>query len=211
MNRFREPVNGFTHLAGAILAAFGLVWLVIMTREDTTKMMMAAVYGVSMIALYLASATFHLTKASEKVLLWLRRFDHAAIYGMIAGTYTPILYTMLDGGWRWGMLALIWGMAGLGAIYKLFFLRHGGWFSLIFYVLMGWIGVIALPQAAPNLTAIFIALMVAGGSLYMLGAVIFGIQKPNFHPHFGHHEIWHLCVLGGSALHFAAILLHIGH
>lgn len=209
MSRFREPVNGFTHLAGAVLAAVGLLWLALMTHDDAGKLAMVVVYGVSMIALYLASATFHLTKASEQALLWLRRFDHAAIYGMIAGTYTPILYTMLDGGWRWGMLALVWGLAALGATYKLLFLHNGGLFSLLCYVGLGWVGVIALPQAAPNLTVLFIALIVAGGLIYMLGALIFRIQKPNFHPHFGHHEIWHVCVLAGSAFHFAAILLHI--
>lgn len=209
MYRFREPVNGFTHLAGAVLAAAGLAWLAAAAWGDAPRLLAVVVYGVSMIVLYLASAAFHLAHGSERTLLWLRRFDHAAIYGLIAGTYTPILYSLLDGGWRWGMLALVWGFAAVGIAYKLLRLREGSLWSLAFYVVMGWLGVIALPQALPAMPPQAGLLILAGGLVYMLGALIFGIRRPNFHPHFGHHEIWHLCVLGGSALHFAAIRLYM--
>lgn len=207
MYRFREPVNGFTHLVGALLAAAGLVWLMTLTWDNSARLVVVVIYGVCTIALYLASATYHLTNGSDIVLLWLRRFDHAAIYLMIAGTYTPILYTRLEGGWRWGMLALVWGLAFAGIGYKLLFLREGSLWSLFYYIAMGCVGLVALPVGLTVLPRDVILLLMAGGLCYLLGALIFGIQKPNFHPHFGHHEIWHLCVLGGSGFHFGAILL----
>lgn len=206
MVRFREPVNGFTHLAGAFLAAFGLILLVGLTRDDAARMISVVVYGVSMILLYLASAVYHLANGSERLILWLRRLDHAAIYLLIAGTYTPFCYNVLDGNLRWLMLILVWGLAVVGVCYKLLFLRDGSYLSLIFYVAMGWVGIIALPEALRLLPISVIVLILSGGAMYMIGAVIFGLEKPNFHPHFGHHEIWHLLVLGGSAFHFVAVL-----
>lgn len=205
MRCFREPVNGFTHLAGAFLAVVGLVWLLALAWGETAKLVTVLIYGLSMIALYLASATFHLARGSERMLLWLRRLDHAAIYGLIAGTYTPICYAVLDGGWRWGMLALVWGFAVVGAAYKLARLRQGSRWSLVFYLVMGWLGLLALPKALAVLPPGAILMIAAGGAAYSVGAAIFAIRRPNFHPHFGHHEIWHLCVLVGSVFHFAAI------
>lgn len=207
MRYFREPVNGFTHLAGAVLAAAGLIWLVMLNRGEPARLLAVSIYGLSMIALYTASAVLHLTRGSERILFWLRRFDHAAIYLLIAGTYTPILYMVLAGPWRWGTLALVWGMAVTGMVYKLLFLRRDGWPSLLFYIVMGWSGVFALPQAVgilPGSAAVLIAL---GGGVYLVGALIFGLKRPNLHRHFGHHELWHVCVLGGSAFHYAAIAL----
>ena len=119
MVRFREPVNGFTHLAGAFLAAFGLILLVGLTRGDLARMISVIIYGTSMILLYLASAVYHLANGSERKILWLRRLDHAAIYILIAGTYTPFCYNVLDGHLRWLMLGLVWGLAIIGVLYKL--------------------------------------------------------------------------------------------
>jgi hemolysin III len=209
MHRFREPVNGFTHLTGALLSALGLVWLIALTYSNTPKMVSLVVYGVSMILLYSASALFHLTKASDGKLLWLRRFDHAAIYVMIAGTYTPLFYNVLDDSLRWWMLASVWGIALAGTIYKLCFLRDSGLPSLVTYVLIGCIGLISAPQTLRVLPAGAVLLIAAGGICYLTGVVIFGLEKPNFHRHFGHHEIWHLLVMAGSLVHFVAILVYI--
>ncbi|MCB9451419.1 MAG: hemolysin III family protein [Anaerolineaceae bacterium] len=207
MSRFREPVNGFTHLAGAVLAAAGLVWLLVLNQNEPARMVAVAVYGVSMIALYTASATLHLTRGTQRVMFWLRRLDHAAIYLLIAGTYTPIVYMVLTGQWRWGTLVLMWGAAVAGVVYKLLFLKKDGWLSLLFYIGMGCLGLVSLPQAVgvmPGDAAVLIAL---GGAVYIAGALIFGFKRPNPHPLFGHHEIWHLFVLGGSAFHYAAIVV----
>lgn len=209
MQRFREPVNGFTHLAGAVLSAFGLIWLIALTQNNTPKMMSLIIYGVSIILLYSASAVFHLTKTSDGKLLWLRRFDHAAIYVMIAGTYTPLFYNVLEGSLRWWLLLIVWSVAAAGAVYKLFFLRESGLVSLACYVLVGCIGIVSIPQTLRVLPPGAFLLVGIGGIFYLIGVVIFGLEKPNFYRHFGHHEIWHLLVMAGSFVHFIAILIYI--
>jgi hemolysin III len=203
-------VSGFTHLGGAVLAALGLLWLLIASWGSPAKTAVMLIYGVCLLMIYVTSATFHLTRASENILMWLRRLDHAAIYTGIAGTYTPFVYVALHGTTRWLLLGLVWGLAAIGVIYKLFFLkgRNSLW-SLAFYVAMGWVGLLALPQGLAALPFGAVALLVAGGLVYSIGAIIFGLQRPNFHPLFGHHELWHLFVLGGSALHFAAVAHYI--
>jgi hemolysin III len=207
MHRFREPVNGFTHMFGIVLGILGLAWLVAVTYHDLDKMLSMLIYGVSVILLYSASTTFHLVKGSAHMELWLRRLDHAAIYIMIAGTYTPLVYNVLNGFWRWGILSLVWLLALVGVVYKLLFLqdRYRN-LSVALYLGMGWLGLVTLPQAVQRLDAAALLLVVAGGIIYSAGALIFMVQRPNFHRHFGHHELWHVFVLGGSVCHFAAIM-----
>ena len=210
MQRFREPVSGFTHLGGAIAAIIGMILLVALTREDTAKMISMGVYGLSATALFLASTVMHLSYGSPRLQDWLRSLDHAAIYLLIAGTYTPICYNVLTGTWRWGMLGLIWLLALGGIIYKLA-TRHRAHTALstAFYVAMGWAALLVLPRALELLPLGALLLIVAGGVIYSLGAVVFATRRPNFHPQFGHHEVWHLFVLAGFALHFAAILFYV--
>lgn len=202
---FREPVNGFTHLFGAILAAAGTTYLLYATWRDTPLFITALIYGLSLTAMYLASTVFHLTVAAEKTLLWLRRMDHAAIYLVIAGCYTPLFYHVLEGEWRWVMLVIIWGIALIGMGYKLMVMQTDGWPSVICYALTGCLGLLVLPQVLPRLEATALLLIALGAIPLLIGAVIFGAKKPNPHPLCGHHEIWHLCVLLGTGLHFAAI------
>src|SRR5262249_24352389 len=156
-----------------------------------------------------ASAIYHLTKASPETIMWLRRFDHAAIYMMIAGTYTPFLYNVMDDDRRWLLLVVIWVAAIAGAIYKLLFLREGGFLSLVCYVATACLGVFVLPQAFAILPPSATALIIAGCVFYVIGVFVFGLEKPNFHPYFGHHELWHMLVLIGTAFHFAVILRYI--
>ncbi len=172
-------------------------------------MLSMIVYGSSLVLLYSASAALHLVRGSRRTLLWLNRFDHAAIYALIAGTYTPICYNVLTGGWRWGMLSTIWALALGGIIFKLLFLRQSGHLSTLFYVGMGCLAFVALPEMMGSVPAGALWLLVGGGALYIIGALIFALQRPNFHPQFGFHEVWHLFCLGGSALHFAAVGLYI--
>lgn len=210
MTRFREPVNGFTHLVGVVLGCAGLVWLVLVTQDEPAKLISVLVYGICVILLYSASTTFHLVNGSERTVLLLRRLDHAAIYLMIAGTYTPIVYNTLDGAWRWSVLLLVWLLAAVGIVYKLMFLKgQGSHFSTLLYMGMGWVGIITLPEALRLLHPGALLLILAGGLTYSVGALVFALQRPNLHRWFGHHELWHLFVLGGSALHFAAIVLYV--
>lgn len=206
MLRFREPVNGFTHLAGAVLALIGTIWLVALTLDDLPRMVVMLVYGVSMVLLYAASATMHLYNGDTRTIQFLNRLDHAAIYLLIAGTYTPFIYHFLDGEWRWALLALIWGMAVTGMLFKLVFF-WGGHVSTILYVAMGWVAVFFAPVFLPLLSVGALLLLLAGGLVYTGGAIIFALHRPNLHRYFGHHELWHVCVMVASGIHFAAVLL----
>ena len=111
IKKLREPVNGLTHFFAALVALVGLIALLIIGWGNTTKMVSLAIYGISLVLLFSASATYHMVKARPKVELALRKFDHAAIYLLIAGTYTPICINLMDGFWRWGLLAIVWGLA----------------------------------------------------------------------------------------------------
>ncbi|GAB4574432.1 MAG: hemolysin III family protein [Anaerolineae bacterium] len=207
MNRFREPVNGFTHLTGAVLGGIGLIVLIVLTYDDPTKLIPGLIYGISVILLYAASTTYHLVKSTQSMQDWLRSLDHAAIYLLIAGTYTPFCFNLLTGNWRWGMLGAIWALALVGIVYKIVFRRRQHrWPSTALYVGMGWLAVLALPQIIHTLAPTVLALIVAGGLAYTLGAVVYALRRPNFHRHFGHHELWHLFVLAGSALHYIAVV-----
>jgi hemolysin III len=206
MLRFREPVNGFTHLAGAVLASAGMILLVTLTRHDPAKMITVAIYGTSMILLYCASAAYHLTPGPERAIFWLQRIDHAAIYLLIAGSYTPIYFNLLSGNWRWISLALIWSLALLGAAYKLLFLTKPGIFSLLYYIGISLVGLIALPQMIHLIPSSAVPLLVGAGISFLIGCIVFGLEKPNLHPLLGYHELWHLLVLTGTGFHFLAIL-----
>ncbi len=207
MQRFREPVNGFTHFVGLILGIFALAWLIASTHDTPDRMLSVIIYGVCMILLYAASTAFHLVEGSDEIVLFLCRLDHAAIYLMIAGTYTPLVYNVLSGTWRWGLLISIWMLAIVGIIYKLRYLRgNRKRASVLIYVGMGWIGLITLPQAIKLLDPPALQLIIAGGIVYTVGALIFMLQRPNLHQWFDHHALWHLFVLAGSALHFVVVL-----
>lgn len=204
----REPVNGYTHLIAAVLALIGMIWLVWMARDYPGRVIALAIFGTSMVLLYTASGVMHLYKGSETMIHRLNQMDHAAIYLLIAGSYTPFSYTFLDGWWRIGMLVTIWTLAVVGVILKLGFNMYGH-ISTIFYVAMGWVAVFGIPQfiAAGHILALW--WIAAGGLVYTAGAVIFALQRPNFHHHFGHHELWHLFVIGGSVCHFVAAAVYV--
>jgi hemolysin III len=207
---FDEPVCGFTHLFGSILALAGLGWLVTLTYGDLNQLVPLAVFGVSMVVVYLSSTLLHLIKCSERKKLLLNRVDHAAIYTLIAGTYTPILYNALSGVWRWEVLGSMWGLALVGMAYKMLLLYEDTIWTNLFYIITGACGlVLAGPELLANLPLYILGLMIAGGAVYLMGAVIFALRKPNLHPNFGFHELWHLFVLAGSGLHFVGMLLLI--
>lgn len=204
----REPVNSLTHAIGAVLALIGMVWLVWMARDYPGRVVALAVFGTSMVLLYTASSVMHAWNGSASILYRLNQLDHAAIYLLIAGSYTPFAYTFLEGGWRWGMLIAVWTVAIIGVVLKLGFNMYGH-LSTVFYVAMGWIAVIGAPVLFRSDYVNAMWLILAGGIVYTLGAVIFALRKPNFHVHFGHHEIWHLFVLGGSTCHFIAAAIWV--
>ncbi len=206
----REPVNSLTHAIGAVLALVGMIWLMWMARDMPGRMVTLAIFGTTMVLLYTASSVMHFYNGSETVLHRLNQLDHAAIYLLIAGSYTPFTYTFMAGHpyWRWGMLIAIWTLAAIGVVLKLGFNMYGH-ISTIFYVAMGWVAVVAIPQWISSGHLSPLLLIAAGGVVYTVGAVIFALQRPNFHHHFGYHELWHLFVMGGSACHFIAAAIWV--
>lgn len=209
---FREPTSGFTHLAAALLSLIGLIWLVFLTIHDIGLMITMVIYGVSMTLLYLASTLYHLVKGPPRLIDLLVRFDLIGIHLLIAGTYTPLCYHFLDGIWRWGMLVVIWTLALGGSLYVIFVHRRGRKSALrltFYYVAMGCLGVLVAPQFIALLPPGATWLIIAGGAVYLVGAVIYALDKPNIHRYFNAHDLWHLFVMGGSACFFAAILQHV--
>ncbi len=210
--RFREPVNGFTHLAGGLIASVGLiVLLATAARAGRTDQLVAfGIFGFSLIALYSASALYHLLPLSPAGVARLRRVDHISIFLLIAGTYTPFCLLALDGSWRVGLLGLIWGLALCGILLKLLWMDAPRWLSVALYLGMGWVAVIAAPALFRAVPAGGMAWVLAGAVVYSTGALVYGLKRPNPVPGvFGFHELWHLFVMAGSGCHFWAVLGYI--
>jgi hemolysin III len=210
--RLREPVNGLTHLAGALLACIGLaVLLATATSAGRADQLLAfSVFGFSLILLYTASALYHLLPLSPAGVARLRMADHVTIFLLIAGTYTPFCLLALDGGWQVGLLGLVWGLAFLGVLLKLLWMDAPRWLSVTLYLGIGWVAVVAAPALLRSVPAGGIVWVLAGGLIYSAGALVYGLRRPNPVPGvFGFHELWHLFVMAGSACHFWAVLRYI--
>jgi hemolysin III len=204
---FKEPVNGLTHAASALLALVGLVVLLIYSPPTWPARLALFAYGTSLVLQFVASAVYHLVKTTPERTLLLRKLDHTAIFLLIAGTYTPICMLVLTGAWRWGLLTVIWTLAVVGIAFKLLYMRGPRWLSVVIYVAMGWVGVAGIAQLFDALSPVALAWLAAGGLLYTVGAIIYVIRRPDFFPGvFGFHEVWHLFVSAASAAHFVFIL-----
>lgn len=210
LDKFRDPVSGLTHLAAALAAVIGLIVLLWYGHGDVTRAIALTVYGVSLVLLFSASAAYHLVKANPNVILRLRKFDHSAIYLLIAGTYTPICLTYFDGFWRWGLLGIVWGMAIVGIIIKLFFINAPRWLTAGVYLLMGWLSILAIKEMISAMPAGALVWVWLGGAAYTLGAIGYILKKPDLFPGvFGFHEVWHIFVILGSLCHYVAIAAYI--
>jgi len=206
LKKLREPVNSLTHWAGAILALAGLIALLIMGWGTPVKVVSLIIYGVSLIFLFSASATYHMVRVKDKALVVFRKVDHAAIYCLIAGTYTPFCLNAFSGFWKWGMLSIIWSLAIIGIVIKVFIIRTPRWLNAGIYVAMGWLCVGASGQLLHALPAWVLAWLIIGGIIYTFGAVVYSTRMFNFVPgKFGFHEVWHIFVLLAAAAHFVAV------
>ncbi|MEE2960067.1 MAG: hemolysin III family protein [Myxococcota bacterium] len=205
---FREPFNGLSHLAATIMAIAGLCLLVAQAalHGDMWHIVSFSIFGACMILMFACSTLYHLILAGEKGLLILKRFDHMAIFMMIAGTYTPMCLVPLRGSIGWTLLGIIWGLALLGIVLKAVWIGAPRWSSTLIYLAMGWSCVFTFSPMVNNLPEQSLAWLVCGGVFYTLGALIYGIKWPNPKPpHFGFHEIWHLFVIGGAFSHFMTV------
>lgn len=210
ISKFRDPVSGLIHFFSAVLALVGLVLLLVLTRGEGLKQLSMAVYSVSLVTLFSASAAYHLANPSERLLLKLRKFDHSAIYVLIAGTYTPICINFFGGWLRWGFLALVWGIALAGVIVKLFIINTPRWVTAGIYLVMGWMAVLVIKPMLQSMPAAALWWMLAGGLTYSIGAVIYITKKLDFLPGiFGFHEVWHVFVSLAALCHFVMIYKYV--
>jgi len=200
-----EQTNIISHAIGLILSIVALVLMVFRagTSGDVWQIVSAAIFGASLIALYAASTFYHSAK-DPKLRSHLRVIDHATIYILIAGTYTPFTLVTLDGPVGWTVFGVSWGMALMGLILKLFFTGKFNALSTLMYVFMGWIIIFAIKPLMNNLALEGLFWLFAGGVAYTTGAVIYSINKIKFN-----HAIFHLFVLLGSACHFISVYFYV--
>lgn len=200
-----ERMNSITHLVGAMLAVVGLVFLVVRAAlaADPWKIVSFSIYGGTLVALYASSTLYHgIQGISKKVF---QKFDHSAIYLLIAGSYTPFTLVTLRGAWGWSLFGVVWGLAVIGILQDLLFAKRRGILSVAIYLLMGWIAMVAVRPLSRALPGPGMTLLVAGGLFYTIGVVFYALDKKLVHS----HGIWHLFVLAGSACHFFTIFLYV--
>jgi hemolysin III len=199
--RREEIVNAVTHGVGAVIAVVVTTLLVVMAslRDGAWSIVSVSVFGTTLIALYTSSTLYHAARRPA-VKARLKVLDHASIYLLIAGTYTPFTLVTLRGGWGWSLFGVIWGLAVTGVVFKL--LRTGRFprLSTAVYIAMGWIVIIAIVPLVHALSAPTLALLVAGGVAYTAGTLFYHNHRIPYS-----HAVWHVFVLAGSFLHVAAV------
>lgn len=210
--RWREPVNGLTHLAGAALSVVALAVMVglALYGGKVRHLIAFVVFGLSLVALYTSSALYHLLPLSRQWIRRMRQLDHMMIFVLIAGTYTPFCLIALHGGWRWGLLGTVWGLALGGIALKIWWMHAPVWLSTLLYILVGWVALAAAPTIVRVLPPGGVAWLIAGGVIYSLGAVIFALEWPVIRRGaFEAHELWHLFVMAGSGCHVWAVARYL--
>jgi len=198
-----EIANSVTHGIGAALSAAGLVTLIVLALGyggDGWLVAGFTIFGASLVVLYLASTLYHAVQHRRAKRI-LRKCDHAAVYLLIAGTYTPFLLISLRGPTGYTLLVLVWGMAAAGVLWKMFFTGRYEVLATIVYVLMGWMCVVAYRQMVAAVPPEGLKLLFAGGIVYTTGVLFYAWEKLPYN-----HAVWHLFVLGGSVLHFGAVV-----
>jgi hemolysin III len=206
----KEPFSCYSHLLGALLSIVGLVALIAQSVGNPWHVVGFAVYGASLILLYSASTIYHWLVLSPRGDDLLQRFDHAAIFVLIAGSYTPVCLVTLRGGWGWSLFGVVWGVALAGVTLKLFFEHIPRWSTTALYIGMGWIAIVAVVPLVRSVNLGGVMWLLAGGVLYTVGALIYAVRRPDPFPDvFGFHEVFHLFVLAGSVVHFAFMMRYV--
>jgi hemolysin III len=197
-----EIANSVTHAVGVALSAAGLILLVILAIHygDVWRVVGFSIFGASLLALYLASTLYHAIQ-HRPVKRILRKVDHAAVFVLIAGTYTPFLLVSLRGTIGLPLLAVVWTIALFGVLYKIFFTGRYEILAIIAYILMGWLSIFAYRQMVTYIPPLGVTLLFAGGFFYTLGVLLYALEKLPYN-----HAVWHLFVMGGSACHYAAVV-----
>jgi hemolysin III len=200
-----EKFNALSHLVGTILALAGAIVLVVLAAigGDPWKVVSVAIYGVTLVVMYSSSTLYHSVRGRAKD--FLRKMDHQSIYLLIAGSYTPFCLVTLRGPWGWSLFGVVWGLAVLGGLQELRPRNDARVLSVVIYLLMGWVALVALVPLVHALGRAGFAWVAAGGLFYTVGIVFYVLDTRLTHA----HGVWHLFVLAGSATHYIAILRYV--
>ncbi|MCK5541350.1 MAG: hemolysin III family protein [Desulfobacterales bacterium] len=208
----REPINSISHAAGAIASLVGLALLIVFSslKGSVWHIVSFTIFGFTLVMMFTSSSLYHGLRISDAKLAIFRRIDHIMIFLLIAGTYTPVCLVPLRGAWGWSIFGVVWGLALIGIILKIFFMNAPRLVSTIIYLIMGWVCVVAIYPIVTILQGACVAWLFAGGLFYSIGAVIYSLKRPNPFPGiFGFHEIWHIFVILGSFCHFWVVFKYL--
>ena len=200
-----EVASSITHGVGFVFSLVALLVLVIIASMggDSRRIVTVSIYGGSLLLMYAASTCYHFVR-SPRAKRALRIFDHASIYLLIAGTYTPFVLVSMGGGWGWSLFGVIWGLAVAGVLFKLFYVEYYETMSLILYVMMAWLALVAVKPLLADIPLGGLVLLAGGGAAYMAGIIFYLWDHLPFN-----HAIWHLFVIAGSVCHFIAVLVYV--
>jgi len=201
-----EIANSITHGLGVVLSSAGLALLIVFASltGDPWRIVSFTIYGVTLILLYTSSVLYHSLPRGSEVKHFFHTLDHSTIYLLIAGTYTVITLVGMRGIWGWTLFGLAWGMAILGIFFRVFMLGRHKKLSMILYLAMGWMAVIAAKPIYDLVPLGMILWLILGGVCYTLGLVFFAWRRIPYH-----HTIWHIFVLAGSICHFLGIIFYM--
>ena len=210
MNAVAKPLlRGVSHeIAFYLSLVVGA--LLVATADGSRKQLAAAAFAGSVAACFGASALYHRRTWSPHTRLWMRRIDHAGVYLLIAGTYTPVGLLALDGNWRVAVLATVYAGAGTAIVLKFAWVGSPKWLAVVLGIAIGWVAVVALPQLATRLGFTALALLAAGGLAYTAGAIVYARRRPDPIPHtFGYHELFHALTIVAVICQYAAIAFFV--
>jgi hemolysin III len=203
--RLRGVSHQFAFFVSVVLGA-GLV----ANASGAGERAAAAVFGAAVATMFGVSALYHRVTWQPRARRWMRRLDHATIYLLIAGTYTPFGLLAMTGAWRWTVLPIVWGGALVAIVCKVLWVDGPKWISALMAVALGWVGIVALPELWGQIGADGIALLGVGGALYTAGAVVYALRRPDPVPAiFGYHELFHALVIAAAACQYAAVALFV--
>jgi hemolysin III len=208
-DRVKPKLRGVLHQA-AFIVAVALAPLLIIGADGGRRRFAAAVFACSVVACFGASALYHRITWTPRVRLWMRRIDHAGIYLLIAGTYTPVSLLVLRGAWRPAVLTVVWTGAVAAIVLKFAWVQAPKWLAAAIGLALGWVAVVALPELIAKARPAAVILLVAGGLAYTAGAVIYARGRPDPVPAiFGYHELFHALTIVGVACQYVAIAFFV--
>lgn len=210
LGKMTHPVRGFLHGIAAVVALVGGVLLAVFGHGGFWSRFSLLVFGLSLVALFTISALYHSVPWRERAKQVMRRLDHTMIHVLIAGSFTPIAFIVLDGWLRWATLAAQWGIVAAGAVQKFAFREINGTVSVALQTTQGWLAILILQPMASRLPWTAIMLYALGGIAYTVGMVLLVTGRPRLWPRvFSHHEVFHILVIVGASLHFAAVARYL--